>query len=370
MKKQLVIALALAMALSLCACGGSGSGSGTESGGKTVSASEQESEKKEDADVKESEEPEETISEESADDTRDAITDTAADVATNTIADIAADAATDAAGEKKTTVFSNPFGKKIDFESTVLVDNDECTITIKNIDPNGESGFTLKVLLENKSSDKTYEFVVDRAYVNGLYADPFFMTNVAPGKKANESISFEDTSDTSLEKAGITDFTDIELHFRVSDEDNWEADPVVDDSFHIYPYGEDKVEKYERAPKDTDTVLIDDDYSTVIVTGYSADSYGDYHVELYLVNKTDKKILFRVDDASINGFMVDQFFMLDLGANNCAYSDVTWYKKDLKENDIDINSIEEIELPFKVCEFDEDYWEGDVYSEDVFTLKP
>lgn len=337
MKKQLVVVLTLAMALSLCACGGSDSGSGTGSANEAISTSEQENEQKEDVDVTESEEPEENISEESTGDS------------------------TEVPAENVSKSGSNNF----DFQSTVLVENDECAITIKEIDPNGTWGYTLKTMLENKSSEKTYMFSVESAYVNGVSASTLFATSVAAGKKANEDIIF---MDDSLEKAGITNFTDIELRFRVYNDDDWEEDPIIDDSFHIYPYGEDKVEKYERNPADTDTVLVDNDNVSVIVTGYSEDELGDYNVELYIVNKTDNNVMFTVENASINGLMADPFYACELAANKCAFSNITWLKDTLQNNGIE--TVEEIELPFIVYEIDKINWDGEKYVEELFTLNP
>ena len=336
MKKKLVVALALSMALSLCACGGSASESGTGAKEEAVSASEQENDKEEDVDVVESEESKESITAGSTEDS----------------------------AEMSAENVSKSDSNDINFQSTVLVDNDECAITIKEIDPNDAWGYTLKAMLENKSSEKTYMFSVESAYVNGVSADPLFATTVAAGKKANENITF---MNDSLEKAGITDFTDIELRFRVYN-DNGEEDPIVNDTFHIYPYGEDKAEKYVRTPADTDNVLVDDDHVSVIVTGYSEDEFGDYNVELYLVNKTDNSVMYSVDNASINGIMADPFYACELAANKCAFSTISWTKDILEENGIE--TVEEIELPFKAYENDEINFDGETYVEEVFTLNP
>ena len=85
----------------------------------------------------------------------------------------------------------NTSSKEITFEKTVFIDNDECSITINEIDESDLFGFySLKTTFENKSSEKTYMFSVEDAYINGVKADPFFATEVNPGKKANEGISF------------------------------------------------------------------------------------------------------------------------------------------------------------------------------------
>lgn len=47
---------------------------------------------------------------------------------------------------------------------------------------------------------------------------------------------------------------------------------------------------------------------TVIVTGYEDDERWGFSANLFLVNKSDKTVMFSVDEASVNGFMADPAF--------------------------------------------------------------
>ena len=214
----------------------------------------------------------------------------------------------------------------ITFEEISVVDNEECTIAITGIDEDNLWGYTLNAFLENKSSDKTYMFSVTTASINGVKIDPLFANEVAAGKKANEEITF--TTNT-LEKNGITQFTDIALSFKVYDSNDWMADPVYQDTVHVYPYGEDKAEFFIREPQSTDTIIADNDYASVIVTGYEEDDIWGYTVNLYILNKTpDHKIMFSVDDAAVNGYMLDPFFSTEKHAHLqvCLFLIQTWKK--------------------------------------------
>ena len=119
-----------------------------------------------------------------------------------------------------------------EFEAVTAIDNDECAVTIKSIDPDAMWGYTLKVLLENKSPDKTYIFSVETAFINGVECDPFFAAEVAPGKKSNEDINF---NLDPLEANGVAEPTDIELIFRVSDPDDWMADDIFNEVLTLTP---------------------------------------------------------------------------------------------------------------------------------------
>lgn len=252
---------------------------------------------------------------------------------------------------------------QITFESLVAVDNEECVIKIKEIDPDNMWGFTLKAELENKSAEKTYMFSVESAAVNGVQCDPLFANEVAPGKKANESISF---SNSSLKENGVGDYTDIELTFRVYDSNDWLADAVARETVHVYPYGEDKAITFVREAQSSDTVIAENENVTVIVTGYENDTIWGYTVKLFLLNKTDKNVMFSVDEASVNGYMADPFFATSVTAGKCAFTSMSWSDSTFQENGI--TEVEEIEFLLKA--YDSDNWLGDGFVNEIITLNP
>ena len=108
--------------------------------------------------------------------------------------------------QEETTKGEEKTENEITFTEMVVIDNEECIIKITGIDADNMWGYTVKALLENKSTDKTYMFSIENAAINGVQCDPFFATEVAAGKKSNEEISF--TGD-ELEENGITEYTDI-----------------------------------------------------------------------------------------------------------------------------------------------------------------
>ena len=251
---------------------------------------------------------------------------------------------------------------EISFSEVVVVDNTECLIKITEIDPNNMWGFTLKAQLENKSTTKNYMFSVETASINGVECDPYFAAKVAAGKKANEEISFSD----EIEEYGIGAYTDIELFFRVYDSDDWSADAVAETSIHIYPYGVDKAAKFVRETKPTDNVLVDNEYVTVIVTGYEDDEIWGYTANLYYINKTNKNLMISADDVSVNGYMADPFYAQVVSAGKCAFGSMSWDDTTLEDNGIvDIEKIE-----FKLRVYDDDDWSGDDFVNKTVTLNP
>lgn len=251
---------------------------------------------------------------------------------------------------------------QISFDGLTVVDNDECMISIVEIDPDNIWGYTLQVNLENKSEDKTYMFSVLSAAVDGLQCDPLFATEVAAGKKSVDTISF---SDSILAENNI-DPSDIELAFRVYNSDDWTADDVVFETVHVYPFGEENAKTFTREILDSDNVIIDNDYVTVTVIGYEEDSIWGYTVNLFLQNKTDTEIMFSADDASINGYMADPFWATSVIPGKCAFTSMSWSDSDLTE--IGVEEIEEIE--FNLRAYNSNDWSAPDFANETITLDP
>ena len=245
------------------------------------------------------------------------------------------------------------------FVPVKAVDNEKCSIVLEDIDPNGEWGYTIYAELENKTADQTFMYSIENAYVNGLENDPYFAAEVAPGKKAKETIEFE-----KKDEYGLTDFSDIEMLFRVYDSDDWSADPVAQEDVHVYPNGEENSEQFVYEPADTDQVLYDDDNCTVIFTGASKDEVWGYVVNLYIANKSDKNIMLSADDVSVNGYMADPYFAHTLGAGKSTFTEMSWSDSDLEESGI--TEVEEIE--FTLTAYDDDDWSADELLHEVITL--
>lgn len=251
----------------------------------------------------------------------------------------------------------------VDFEETTVIDNDECTIKITSLDPDNMWGFTLKTNLENKSSDKTYMFSVSNASINGVQTDPLFATEVAAGKKATNDLNF---SDSTFAENNITEFTDIEISFRVYDSNDWTADNVAQETIHIYPYGEENASAFVRESQATDNVIVDNEYAKVTVINYKNDDIWGYTANLFFENKSDTEIMFSIDEASVNGYMADPFFATSVAPGKCSFKSVSWSNSLLEENGI--TEVEEIEFLFKA--YDSTTFGLDDFFNDTITLNP
>ena len=117
------------------------------------------------------------------------------------------------------------------FAPVVLVDDENCTVTVTGIDEDALFGYTLKVFLENKT-DKELMYSLDNVSVNGFMCDPFWAATVAAGKKSNEEITF---FDSDFEANGITEVSEITFTLQVYDNNDWMADRQIEQEFTIHP---------------------------------------------------------------------------------------------------------------------------------------
>ena len=113
-------------------------------------------------------------------------------------------------------------------------------------------------------------------------------------------------------------------------------------------------------------VLFDTDDATMKVVGYHTDEIlGWWILEVYLENKTDKTLMFSIDNASVNGYMLDPAWASEVTAGNKENTEVSWTGDDLESNGIE--KVEKIEM--KVIVYDSDDWTGDYLIEDTFTVQ-
>lgn len=239
---------------------------------------------------------------------------------------------------------------------TTLVDNADITFRIKSFSVDWLWGATMSVYIENKT-DKTVMFSIDNCVVDGYANDPFWAKELMPGSKANVDIRWSDYEEIP---------TLLSFELRAYDSNDWMADDLYNGQHVVYPQGENAVQIEEYQLQPTDVVLVDNDQLSIIFRGTHNDAIWGYTADLYLHNKTDKNLMFSVQNASLNGYMMDPYWACEVPANARAMEDISWMNSELEANDI--TAVESIVLALRV--YDSDDWFADDYFAGTVQINP
>lgn len=234
----------------------------------------------------------------------------------------------------------------IDLDGLVLVDNEYCTITaLELISSNGESGNAINLELINKSSQTKMAFASSQLSVNGLSTIPYFYAELDSEKKSTEKLEFANIKECAFDR-----MTDITFDLAVYNADDYSEDYYVDEVFHIYPYGEDQVEKFVYEPKPSDFVLADDDNITLSIIGLEQDADGDYSLKTFLCNKTNQQFTIENEDFSVNDVSILGLLFEVLDGGEAVFSDTFIYKDELDASGI--NEIKKIKMDLVIRNYE------------------
>lgn len=249
------------------------------------------------------------------------------------------------AAEKSNTTEKSPAAEKpaaapaVAVEETLLLDQDSITITAKGLDTKDSFGTSLKLLIENNSG-RAVTVQARGASVNGYMIETLFSADVAPGKKANDTLTF---MRSELETAGITTIADIEFCFHIFDSATW--DTVLDSA--PIKLNTSAAPGFPYAYDDSGDLVYQENGIEIVVKGLAEkDSWLGPEVVVYIHNTSGRDITVQARDVSINGFMVESVFSCDVVADKHALDTITFLSSDLKENGIE--KIESVELSFHI----------------------
>lgn len=236
------------------------------------------------------------------------------------------------------------------FQEQTIIDNDSCTVTLKEVDEDGTWSYDWKLNLVNKT-EKNLMFSMENVSVNGVMADPFWASEVAAGKEANETVTWMSATleENSLEANKITQVT---FTLNVYDNDDWMADRIVEQEFTIYPKGEENATTVEQTTSETDVVLADNDQVKMVVTGFDPNGFNGFEMKLTVINKTSQNIMVSADNVSIDGVMCDPFWADSIAAEKTANETISWMDTTLEEAGLSKDTISSIEFPITISDAD------------------
>jgi hypothetical protein len=224
-----------------------------------------------------------------------------------------------------------------EFAEQILYEDDSIKIVFTGMEES-MFGKDINVYIENNSEENITVQVRDCS-VNGFMMDPIFSSDVAAGKKANDSMTL---MSSNLESNNITDISTVELSFHVFDTETldtiFETDPVI---INFGGTGGDE----SPSPSATGELLYEGNGITIMYQSVSEGLFGP-EINVSISNDSEENVTIQVRDCSVNGFMMDPIFSSDIVAGKKANDTITFMSDDFEENGI--TSIETIELSFKI----------------------
>lgn len=167
-----------------------------------------------------------------------------------------------------------------------LVDETALVVRVLKIEPEAEAGYTVSVMVWNKT-DMDLKFFFDNLTVNDLLYGQRFQLEV----KAEQKGLLRITLDTDkLQKYNLTKVTKMAFRFYAKNTDPLYDDMFFDQTLSVFPLGEAAYKPYQRLPGEADVTLLDNEYCSVtFVDVISNDT--DFLCTVYVENKTDKNLL-------------------------------------------------------------------------------
>ena len=233
-------------------------------------------------------------------------------------------------------------GVDVSIEEQVLVDQDGIKITALEYVKDSIWGDGIKVLIENET-DKDVMVGCNALIVNDYMINDLFASEVAAGKKSNETIYL---SSSELKAAGIDTVGRIEIYFHVYDTDSY--DKIFDSDCVTIETS--AIDSIDTTANDEGTELYNDGGIRIIGKTVDENSFWGTAILLYIENQSGNNEGISVDDLSINGFMLTPYFSTTVYDGKKCIDDITIMSSELEENGIE--SIDEVELKFRVYNSD------------------
>ena len=249
-------------------------------------------------------------------------------------------------------------------EEILLCENENAAVILKSITEKDSSNYSWKLLLQNKMESTDLLFTMEEVLLNGYIMGPGVTDIVAAGMQKVSTASWSDYT-------GQFSFSDIacaEITFLAYDADTYSGEDLLKEHVIIYPHGKENVILPEFEPEDDDVVLVDDDTLFFAVTGTRITPIGDYCMDVYAENRSGHPITLSIDSTSLNGFMADAYWGIDMPAGSKYASYLSWIF--LVFDDLDFSVREVSQIGFTLRQYTDSTRYFQETSRETFTYFP
>ena len=249
-----------------------------------------------------------------------------------------------------------PDTPSITVKENIIFNENDIQVTLKSIEYDAIWGYSLKVNIVNNST-QNITINTENSCVNGFKISTYLGCDVAAGKKANDTITFDDSS---LALAQIKVIHTIEFVLNIYDSDSYED---------ICKSGTIKITTNTTAVNpefdNSGVTILDDENARIVIQKLTEkDSWDDYNLIVYFENKGKRELYFDLEDISVNDYMIDTYlFLSSLNPGQKVVASISISESDLIENEID--EIEYIDIRFSITDWSN--WDFE-YTTDSITL--
>lgn len=233
---------------------------------------------------------------------------------------------------------------EISIEEQVLLEQDGIKITATGIEEDAIWGTGITLLIEN-NTEQNVTVGCNALIVNNYMITDLFASDVAAGKKANETMYM---MSSELEAAGISNIGQVEIYFHIYDSDSYST---VFDADVVTIQTSEYTEMDTEIEAEADGIELYNQDGVRIVGKYvDENSFWGTAVLLYIENTSGRNVGITCDDMSVNGFMVTPLFASTVYDGKKAFDSITILSTELENNGID--TIEDIEMNFHIYDVD------------------
>lgn len=122
----------------------------------------------------------------------------------------------------------------------------------------------------------------------------------------------------------------------------------------------------EEQQKFRETVLVDNEDVLFKITSIEKDPVWGYSLKAQIENRTEKDLMFALNDVSVNGFMFDPYFAVTVTSGMKANKDISFSNDGFRE--IGIQEVTDIAFALRV--YDSKDWSADTLVEEDFVIYP
>lgn len=115
-----------------------------------------------------------------------------------------------------------------------------------------------------------------------------------------------------------------------------------------------------------EVVLVDNENALFKITAIEDDSIWGYTLKAHLENKTDKELMFSLNNTSVNGFMCDPLWASTVSAGMKANEEISFSDADFQRNGIETVA----DITFTLRIYDSSDWSADDLVKEEFTVYP